>query len=145
MTRIAILGEGARAAQIAAEFALGGCSVEWLSAEQERSQLLAEESLRMAAVHGLAAPADLERARALLGEGHPETGADGRLALIVEALPAELDAQAEGIARLAAAHPEALGATTSEARSVTPSGGAGGRGRRSAGRRVRRPAPRQPH
>jgi len=139
MTRIAILGEGAQAAQIAAEFALGGCSVEWLSAEQERSQLLAEESLRMAAVHGLAAPADLERARALLGEGHPETGADGRLALIVEALPEELDAKAEGIARLAAAHPEALVATTSEALSVTAIGEAAGVGERMLAARYGRP------
>ncbi|HEX9482750.1 MAG TPA: 3-hydroxyacyl-CoA dehydrogenase NAD-binding domain-containing protein [Solirubrobacteraceae bacterium] len=139
MTRIAILGEGAQAAQIAAEFALGGCSVEWLSAEAERSQLLAEESLRMAAVHGLAGPADLERARALLGEGHPETGADGRLALIVEALPEELDAKAEGIARLAAAHPEALVATTSEALSVTAIGEAAGVGERMLAARYGRP------
>jgi 3-hydroxyacyl-CoA dehydrogenase len=139
VTRIAILGDGARAAQIATEFALGGCSVEWLSAERERSQLLAEESLRMAAGYGLAAPADLERARALLGEGHPETGADGRLTLIVEALPEALDAKAEGIAPIAAAHPEALVATTSEALSVTAIGEAAGVGERMLAARYGRP------
>jgi 3-hydroxyacyl-CoA dehydrogenase len=122
VTRIAVLGEGARAAQLGGEFALGGCTVAWLSTERERSQQLLEEALRLAAGHGLAGPADLERARALVAHADPSAGAEGRLTLIVETLPEQLQSKVQAIAPLAADHPEALIASTSEAISVTAIG-----------------------
>jgi 3-hydroxyacyl-CoA dehydrogenase len=122
VTRIAVLGEGALAAQLGGEFALGGCTVVWLSTERERSQQLIEEALRLAAGHGLAGPADLERARALVAHADPAAGADGRLTLIVETLPELLQSKVQAIAPLAADHPEALIASTSEAISVTAIG-----------------------
>jgi 3-hydroxyacyl-CoA dehydrogenase len=122
VTRIAVLGEGAPAAQLGGEFALGGCTVVWLSTERERSQQLLEEALRLAAGHGLAGPADLERARALVAHADPSAGAEGRLTLIVETLPEQLQSKAQAIAPLAADHPEALIASTSEAISVTAIG-----------------------
>jgi 3-hydroxyacyl-CoA dehydrogenase len=119
VTRIAVLGEGPRAAQLGGEFALGGCTVVWLSSERERSQHLIEEALRLAAAHGLAGPVDLERARALITHADPAAGVDGRLTLILETLPERLQTKAEAIAPLAAAHPEALIVSTSETLSVT--------------------------
>ncbi|MCW3033505.1 MAG: 3-hydroxybutyryl-CoA dehydrogenase [Solirubrobacteraceae bacterium] len=122
VTRVAVLGDGPRAAQLGGEFALGGCTVVWLSAEREGSQQLIEEALRLAAGYGLAGPADLERARALVSHADAGAGVEGRLTLILETLPERLEAKAEAIAPLAAAHPEALVASTSESVSVTAIG-----------------------
>jgi 3-hydroxyacyl-CoA dehydrogenase len=130
VTRVAVLGDGAKAAQIGSEFALGGCSVCWFSDEVASSQQHVEEALRLASSYGLAGPAELERARSLITHAEPGTPPTGRLALIVEALPAPLDVKAAALAALAAAHPEALVATTGEAISVTALGEAAGAGER---------------
>jgi 3-hydroxyacyl-CoA dehydrogenase len=138
VTRIALIGSGPRPAQLAAEFALGGCSVTIVGEDAEGSSQLFEDALRFASGHGLAGPSDLERARALLeagGEGPP----DARLTLIVEALDDELALKAAGIGPLAAAHPEALVATTSEATSVTAVAEAAGTGERTVAARYGHP------
>jgi 3-hydroxybutyryl-CoA dehydrogenase len=139
LTRIAVLGDGTDAAQLSGEFALGGCSVVWLNGGPERSAQLVEEALRLAAGYGLAGPAELERARALIGHAEEVAGVDGRLTLIVEALPEEIETKAAGIGPLAAAHPEALVATTSEAVSVTAVGEAAGVGERTVAMRYGTP------
>ncbi len=141
MTRIALLGGGVRTAQLAAEFALGGCSAIVIGEDGERSAQLFEEALRFASGHGLAGPADLERARALLepaaAEANGATGA--RLTLIVEALGEDVEQKAAAIAPLAAAHPEALVATTGEAVSVSDLAEAAGTGERTMAARYGRP------
>jgi 3-hydroxybutyryl-CoA dehydrogenase len=129
MTRVAVLGGGSAAAQIGCEFALGGCSVLWVAAERERCRQLVEEALRMASQHGLAGPPELERARALTDvreDGEEGRAAEGRLALVVEALPEELAGKAAAIAEIAARHPEVLVASTSGSISVTAIGEAAG-------------------
>ena len=134
MTRVAILGVGPAGAQIGCEYALGGCSVLWVAAaDRQGSQQRVEEALRLASQHGLAGPAELERARALMShreEGEDGLAAEGRLTLLVEALPEQLDVKAAAIADIAARHPEALVASTSGSISVTAIGNAAGVGER---------------
>jgi 3-hydroxybutyryl-CoA dehydrogenase len=130
MTRIAVLGDGGAGAQIGCEYALGGCSVVWLANDRERSAQHAEAALRLASAHGLAGPADLERARALIAHATPGDGTEGRLTLIVEALPERLEEKAAALAALAAGHPEALIATAAEAVTATALGEAAGVGER---------------
>lgn len=103
MTRVALIGGGPLPAQLGAEFALGGCSVVWAGDGSAGSGF--EDALRLAAAHGLAGPAELERARALAG------AEDGRVALILEAGEDRAAAKAATIAAVAARHPEALVAT----------------------------------
>jgi L-gulonate 3-dehydrogenase len=139
MTRIAILGDGVEAAQIGCEYALGGCTVIWIGVDRERSQHRVEEALRAASAHGLAGPVDLERARALIAHRTPGEVADGRLTLIVETLPEPLEQKAAALAQLAAAHPEALVASTGESISVTALGTAAGVGERIVATRYGEP------
>jgi 3-hydroxybutyryl-CoA dehydrogenase len=126
MTRVAVLGDSEAGAQIGCEYALGGCSVIWLTNEQERSAQRAEGVLRLASTRGLAGPADLERARALISHAAPGDGSEGRLTLILEVLPERLEEKAAALAPLAAAHPEALLATTGETITATALGEAAG-------------------
>lgn len=130
MTRIAMLGDGESGAQIGCEYALGGCSVIWLTSEQERSAQRVESVLRLAAARGLAGPTDLERARSLIAHAAPGEGKEGRLTLIVEVLPENLEEKAAALGALAGAHPEALLATTGETITATALGEAAGAGER---------------
>ena len=139
MTRVALIGDGPRTAQLGAEFALGGCSVAMLGGEAERSAQLFEGSLRFAAAQGLAGPVELERARALL-DADGDGADDARLTLIVEALRGEaLEEKAAAIAPLAKAHPEALVATTSQALGVTVLADAAGVAERAIAMRYGQP------
>jgi 3-hydroxyacyl-CoA dehydrogenase len=130
MTRVAVLGDSEAGAQIGCEYALGGCTVIWLTGEAERPAQRAESSLRLASSRGLAGPADLERARSLIAHGSPGDGGEGRLTLIVEVLRDSLEEKAAPLGALAAAHPEALLATTSETVTATALGHAAGAGER---------------
>lgn len=121
MTRVAVLGADARAAQIGCEYALGGCSVLWADAGEAGEQLV-ERALRMAATHGLAGPPDLEHARSLMVRGDPTISSVERLTLLVDAQSAPLDERARAIGEIAARHPEALVATVSLLPSVTALG-----------------------
>ncbi len=56
MTRVAVLGDGLAAAQIGAEYALGGCSVLSIAPDREAIQQHVEDALRAASQHGLAGP-----------------------------------------------------------------------------------------
>ena len=127
MTRIAVLGASTEAVQIGCEFALGGCAVQLLGAQEPVAAQAVEEALRLASSRGLAGPAELERARSLIAPG---TEAEGRIALIVEALPESVDQKAAAIASVAEPHPEALVATTGEAVGATEIGQAAGVGER---------------
>lgn len=144
MTRVAVLGDGLAAAQIGAEYALGGCSVLSIAPDREAIQQHVEDALRAASQHGLAGPPELERARAQIayrldGDGNGQAGAEGRLALIVEALPEQLERKAQAISPIAARHPEALVASTSETISVTAIGEAAGVAERMIGARYGSP------
>jgi 3-hydroxybutyryl-CoA dehydrogenase len=119
VTRIALLGAGRAGAQIGAEFALGGCSVLWRDRDAEGARLRIEEALRTAAQYGLARPAEIERARALIEEQQDDGGQEGRLALIVEALPEQIELKAAVTAEVAARHPEALVASVSRGLSAS--------------------------
>ena len=137
MTRVAILGAGAAGAQICCEYALGGCSAVLIDADvvTEQARQRVEESLRTASQYGLAGPAELERARALIEHGESRDPSRERLALIVEALPERLDVKVAAIADLASRHPEALVASTSSTVSISALGdGAGVPGRMLATR-----------
>ncbi|MGO9487697.1 MAG: 3-hydroxyacyl-CoA dehydrogenase family protein [Solirubrobacteraceae bacterium] len=139
MTRVALLGDGPEAAQIGAEYALGGCSVLSLTADPEASRLSLEDALRAASQHGLAGPADLERARALISHHGVGDSTEDRLTLIVEALPEQLELKAAAISQLAEGHPEALVVSVSETLSVTAIGEAAGVGERMLGARYGSP------
>jgi 3-hydroxyacyl-CoA dehydrogenase len=124
VTRVAILGAGANGAQICCEYALGGCSVVLIdgAVDVEQARQRVEESLRTASQYGLAGPADLERARALIDHGESEDWSRERLALIVEALPEQLDTKVRAIGDLAGRHPESLVASTSSTVSISAIG-----------------------
>ncbi len=129
MTRIVVLGAGEAGAQIACDFALGGCSVVWVDEHQQAAAERIEQGLRLAGRHGLAGPAELERARALLSPrpgGGAGAGAEGRVTLALEALPEDAALKAESLGELARLHPEALLATTSTTAGVTSLGEAAG-------------------
>ena len=142
MTRIAVLGAGQRAAQIGCEFALGGCSVVWPAAGEASAASMTEDALRLAAAHGLAGPADVERARALASDAT----AEGRVALILEAGTGnlDLDEKAKALGALAAEHPEALVATASGGVPITELGEAAGVGERIVALRYGEPPLLQP-
>lgn len=125
MTRVAVLGASAAAAQIGCEYALGGCSVTWFSEDVEPQ---VRQALRAVAQHGLAGPIGLERARALMSR-RDEAPAD-RLALIVEALDEPAPVRAQAISQLAGEHPEALVVSTDPVGSVTELARAAGVGER---------------
>jgi 3-hydroxyacyl-CoA dehydrogenase len=118
VTRIALLGSSETGVQIGCEYALGGCSVVWVAADEDANRRRVEQTLRRAAQLGLAGPAELEHARALMIHGEEASGGE-RLTLIVEALAEDLGLKADAIAPLAARHPEALVATAGSAISLS--------------------------
>lgn len=138
MTRVAVLGTGPAAAQVGCEYALGGCSVLWGSEEPGADQRV-EEALRLAAVHGLADPPELERARSLMVRGDPTISSVERLTLVLDAQSAPLEARAATIAKVAARHPEALVATTALVPSPTEIGEAAEVGERMLATRYGEP------
>jgi 3-hydroxyacyl-CoA dehydrogenase len=135
MTRVAVLGCGTVAAHIGCEYALGGCAVLWAEDDEDAQQRV-EEALRLASAHGLAGPAELERARSLMLRGDATFSSAERLTLIVDAggedaagtVPLEL--RASTIAEIAERHPEALVASATPVPSVTALGDAAGVGER---------------
>jgi 3-hydroxybutyryl-CoA dehydrogenase len=129
VTRIAVLGTGPAAAQIGCEYALGGCAVLWAE-EDEGAQQRVEEALRLASGHGLAGPAEVERARSLMVRGDATISSTERFTLIVDAQDLPLEPRAAAIAPIAARHPEALVASASPLPSVTALGEAAGVGDR---------------
>ncbi|MHB8531087.1 MAG: 3-hydroxyacyl-CoA dehydrogenase NAD-binding domain-containing protein [Solirubrobacteraceae bacterium] len=124
-----VLGVGDAGAQIACDFALGGCSVVWFDELQQAAAERLEQTLRMVGRQGLAGPAELERARAMLtpqARGWEGAGSGGRVTLVLEALPEEAGLKADSLYHLARLHPEALVATTSTTVGVTSLGEAAG-------------------
>jgi 3-hydroxyacyl-CoA dehydrogenase len=130
VTRVAVLGVGRAGAQIATDYALGGCSVVWIDDHPEEAMQRIEQALRLLAHHGLAGPAEIERARALLSRRDGPVGSEGRLTLIVESLPERLEVKAELLGELGRHHPEALLASSGALVSPTVLGEAAGAGER---------------
>jgi 3-hydroxybutyryl-CoA dehydrogenase len=114
---VAILGAGLMGAQIGAEYALAGCSVQWLVRERASAERRVERALALAGEHELATPEQLQRARSLMS-WEQDAGPKPEPELIVESLPEDLDLKAGVLGPLAERHPEAILATNTSSISI---------------------------
>jgi 3-hydroxybutyryl-CoA dehydrogenase len=137
--RVAIVGAGLMGAQIACEYALGGHHVVLVVRNRQGAEGRVERALALVLHHGLAAAAEVERARSLMsyldasgGETSSSEG-EGRLDLIVESLPEQLDVKVAALRDLCARHPDAILATNTSSISIGELGAAVGAGARIVG------------
>jgi 3-hydroxybutyryl-CoA dehydrogenase len=131
--RVAILGTGLMGAQIACEYALAGLSVLWIARDREAAERRIERALELVVQHGLAEPADADAARERMTYRGGPPGSEGKLTMIVESLPEELELKTLALRELAALHPEALIASNTSSISITALGDAAGVGERIVG------------
>jgi len=124
--RVAIVGAGLMGAQIGCEYALAGCTVQWIVRDRARAEQRVEHALALVLQHGLADEATVSRARGSMHWGEAEAGDDEQPSLIVESLPEELALKAEVLAPLAARHPDAIVATNTSSISIGALGEAAG-------------------
>jgi 3-hydroxybutyryl-CoA dehydrogenase len=126
---VAVVGAGLMGAQIGCEYALAGCSVQWIARDRARAERRVEQALALALQHGLADEPTVARARVSMTWG-PEDATDvtapDEPELIVESLPEELALKAEVLGPLAARHQEAIVATNTSSISIGALGEAAG-------------------
>ncbi len=115
---VAIVGAGLMGAQIGCEYALAGCSVQWIVRDRAPAERRVEQALALALEHELADEAAVARARASMRWGEPEAGDDHQPGLIVESLPEDLSLKAGVLGPLAARHPAAIVATNTSSISI---------------------------
>jgi 3-hydroxybutyryl-CoA dehydrogenase len=119
-------------AQIGCEYALAGCTVQWIVRNRPRAEQRVEQALALALRHDLAERATVERARASMRWGEPEVDDDGP-ELIVESLPEQLALKAEVLGPLAARHPDAIVSSNTSSISLSALGEAAGVSERIVG------------
>jgi 3-hydroxybutyryl-CoA dehydrogenase len=116
-------------AQIGCEYALAGCTVQWVVRDRPRAEQRVEEALALALQHGLADEAAVSHARASMSwrtEEADDTAAHDEPGLIVESLPEELALKADVLGPLAARHPDAIVASNTSSISLSALGEAAG-------------------
>lgn len=127
---VAILGVGLMGAQIACEYALGGCTVTLIVRDRLRAQGRIDDGLELARSHGLADEATIESARAAMRfQRSADTAAealDEPPDLLVESLPEDLDVKVELLAPLAARWAQATIASNTSSISIEELGRAAG-------------------
>jgi 3-hydroxybutyryl-CoA dehydrogenase len=118
---VAIVGAGLMGAQIGCEYALAGCTVQWVVRDRPRAEQRVEEALALALQHGLADEAAVSHAHASMSwraEEADDTAAHDEPGLIVESLPEDLSLKAAVLGPLAARHPDAIVATNTSSISI---------------------------
>lgn len=133
---VAILGVGLMGAQIGCEYALAGCSVQWIVRDRARAAQRVEQALALVLEHGLADEAAVSRARATMSwhiDEADDAAAHGEPELIVESLPEQLALKAAVLGPLAARHPDAIVATNTSSISIGALGEAAGVSERIVG------------
>ena len=133
---MAILGAGLMGAQIGCEYALAGCTVQWIVRDRARAEQRVEQALALVLQHGLAEKATVSRARASMSweaDEANDAASFGEPGLIVESLPEELALKAEVLGPLAARHPDAIVASNTSSISLSALGEAAGVAERIVG------------
>jgi 3-hydroxybutyryl-CoA dehydrogenase len=114
---VTIVGAGLMGAQIGCEYALAGCSVQWIVRDRAPAERRVEQALALALEHELADEAAVARARASMNWGEP-TSEGEQPGLIVESLPEDLSLKAGVLGPLATRHPGAIVATNTSSISI---------------------------
>lgn len=127
---VAILGAGLMGAQIACEYALGGCAVTLLVRDRERAAERIDGALALVRHHGLAEENALAPARAAMRWDEPDAGEP---ALLVESLPEDIEVKVGALAPLAARWPRATVASNTSSISISALGEAAGVAERIVG------------
>lgn len=132
---VAIVGAGLMGSQIGCEYALAGCTVQWVVRDRARAEPRVEQALALALAHRLADSAAVERARSRMSYGDGESSArvDRSPKLIVESLPEDLGVKADVLGALAARYPHATVASNTSSISITALGEAAGVSERIVG------------
>lgn len=138
---VAVLGAGLMGAQIACEYALGGCAVTLLVRDRERSRERVERSFELVRRHGLADEQALahaaERMRWLPASELAGDGAEIRgsavPSLVVESLPEDLALKADVLGSVASLWPDATIASNTSSISISALGAAAGVAERIVG------------
>jgi 3-hydroxybutyryl-CoA dehydrogenase len=131
--RVAIVGAGLMGAQIGCEYALAGYPVVWIAREAETAERRISAALGLALERGLFDTAAIAAARELMVHRDGPPGSEGRLTLIVESLPEQLQLKAEVLGELARHHPDAVLASNTSSISINALGEAAGVGERMLG------------
>lgn len=109
--------------QIGCEYALAGCSVDWIVRDRRAATVRIEHALALVLRHGLADALAVEAARTRMS--FPDAAAPSP-DLIVESLPENLALKAEVLGELCARHPEAVLASNTSSISIDGLGEAAG-------------------
>jgi 3-hydroxybutyryl-CoA dehydrogenase len=131
--RVAIVGAGLMGAQIGCEYALAGHRVVWIARDREAAERRIEAALALALDRGLFDAAAIAAARELMVHRDGPPGSEGRLTLIVESLPEQLELKANVLAELAGHHPGVVVASSTSSISITALGEAAGVSERIVG------------
>ncbi len=123
-------------AQIGCEYALAGCTVQWIVRDRTRAEQRVGQALALALQHGLVDEATVSRARASMSweaDEANDAAPFGEPELIVDSLPEELALKAEVLGPLAARHPDAIVASNTSSISLSALGEAAGVAERIVG------------
>jgi 3-hydroxybutyryl-CoA dehydrogenase len=131
--RVGLLGAGLMGAQIGCEYALAGHEVVWIARDRAAADRRIEAALGMALAHRLADAETIAAARSRMLHREGPAGSEGRLTLIVESLPEQLELKAAVLGELAVRHPGATVASNTSSISLTALGDAAGVGERIVG------------
>jgi 3-hydroxybutyryl-CoA dehydrogenase len=126
VTRVAVVGAGLMGSQIGCEYALAGCSVDWIVRDPVTATERIEHALALVLRHGLADPAAVEAARARMSFASADPADAPSPDLIVESLPENLALKAQVLGELCARHPDAVLASNTSSISIDGLGEAAG-------------------
>jgi 3-hydroxybutyryl-CoA dehydrogenase len=123
VTRVALVGAGLMGSQIGCEYALAGCTVDWIVRDRAAAGERVEQALALVLRHGLADEDAVEAARARMSFASVEQASSDRAPvpepdLIVESLPENLELKAQVLGELCARHPDAVLASNTSSISI---------------------------
>jgi 3-hydroxybutyryl-CoA dehydrogenase len=126
VTRVAVVGAGLMGSQIGCEYALAGCSVDWVVRDPAAARKRIEHALALILRHELADAAAVEAARTRMSFASADPGITSSPQLIVESLPEDLALKAQVLGELCARHPDAVLASNTSSISIDALGEAAG-------------------
>jgi 3-hydroxybutyryl-CoA dehydrogenase len=124
--RVAVVGAGLMGSQIGCEYALAGCSVDWVVRDSVTATERVEHALALVLRHDLADSDAVEAARARMSFVVVNQAAGPSPELIVESLPENLELKAQVLGDLCARHPDAVLASNTSSISIERLGEAAG-------------------
>lgn len=126
MTRVAVVGAGLMGSQIGCEYALAGCSVDWIVRDRPAATVRIEHALALVLRHGLADADAVDAARMRMSFASADPALALSPDLIVESLPEDLALKAEVLGELCARHLGAVLASNTSSISIDGLGEAAG-------------------